>query len=88
MNRKLAIGLSLSSLVFLWVGVSIYPDWLWFENLGFFTVFWTTLLSKFGVGLAAWLVFILIVFLNLFSAKLSTKRVDPKNCPRVDHLIF
>jgi hypothetical protein len=33
MNKKLIIiGCALIAVLLLWSGVSIYPDWLWFEN--------------------------------------------------------
>jgi uncharacterized membrane protein (UPF0182 family) len=52
MNKKLIIiGIGIVGVLLLWIGISIYPDWLWFENLGFSPVFWTMLLSKFGFGL-------------------------------------
>jgi len=70
MNKKLlAIGFGLVAVLLLWSGVSIYPEWLWFENLGFSPVFWTMLLSKFGFGFIIWLFLILIISLNLYVAK-------------------
>ena len=70
MNKKLIIiGLGLIALLLIWSGISIYPDWLWFENLGFSPVFWTMLLSKFGFGLLIWLLLILIICINLYAAK-------------------
>jgi uncharacterized membrane protein (UPF0182 family) len=69
MNKKLIIiGCGLIAILLLWSGVSIYPDWLWFENLGFSPVFWTMLLSKFGFGLMIWVLLILIISLNLYVA--------------------
>ena len=70
MNKKLiAIGFGLVAVLLLWSGVSIYPEWLWFENLGFSPVFWTMLLSKFGFGFIIWLFLILIISFNLYVAK-------------------
>jgi uncharacterized membrane protein (UPF0182 family) len=70
MNKKLiATGAGLVLVLLLWSGISIYPDWLWFENLDFSPVFWTMLLSKFGFGLLVWLVLIVIITLNLYAAK-------------------
>ena len=75
MNKRLIIGSGLIAVLLLWSGVSIYPDWLWFENLGFSPVFWTMLLSKFGFGLLVWLLLILIICLNLYAAK----RLNPSD---------
>jgi uncharacterized membrane protein (UPF0182 family) len=70
MNKKLlAIGFGLVAVLLLCSGVSIYPDYLWFENLGFSPVFWTMLLSKFGLGFIIWLFLILIISLNLYVAR-------------------
>jgi len=75
MNKRLIIGLGIIAVLLLWSGVSIYPDWLWFANLGFSPVFWTMLLSKFGFGLLVWLLLILIICLNLYAAK----RLNPSD---------
>ncbi len=70
MNKKLiGIGVGLVVVLLAWSGISIYPDWLWFENLGFSPVFWTMLLSKFGFGLLVWLFLIVIISANLFAAR-------------------
>ena len=70
MKKKfIIIGFGLIAILVLWSGVSIYPDWLWFENLGFSPVFLTMLLSKFGFGLLVWLLLVLIIYLNLYAAK-------------------
>lgn len=68
-KKSIVIGLGLIAVLFLWSGISIYPDWLWFDNLGFSPVFWTMLLSKFGFGLLVWLFLILIISINLYVAK-------------------
>ncbi len=70
MNKKLIIGvLGFFVLVLLWSGASIYPDWLWFENLNFSSVFWTMLFSKVGFGLVIWVFLIVIISINLYAAK-------------------
>ena len=66
MNKKLfIIGFGFVGVLLLWLGFSIYPDWLWFENLGFSPVFWTMLLSKFGFGLLVWVLLALIIGVNI-----------------------
>ena len=77
MKKKLLIGFGLCVLILLWLVVSIYPDWLWFGNLTFSSVFWTMLLSRYGFGLIVWLVFILIIFLNLYAAKRLSPGKEP-----------
>ncbi|HUU80476.1 MAG TPA: UPF0182 family protein, partial [Acidobacteriota bacterium] len=69
MSKKLLIGFGLLALLILWSIVSIYPDWLWFENLSFSPVFWTMLVSKFGFGLLVWLLLIIVIFVNLYAAR-------------------
>ena len=69
MKIKMLIGGGLLILLLLFSIVSIYPDWLWFKNLGFFPVFWTMLLTKFGFGFVIWLFLILIITVNLYIAR-------------------
>ena len=68
MKRGWLIGLVAAALVLCWWVFSIYPDWLWFGKLNYSSVFWTILLSKFGFGLANWLLFMLILAVNLYVA--------------------
>jgi uncharacterized membrane protein (UPF0182 family) len=68
MKKKVLIGFGILVLLLLWLVLSIYPDWLWFEKLRFSSVFWTMILSKFGFGLGVWVVFILILALNIYAA--------------------
>ncbi|UCF84448.1 MAG: UPF0182 family protein [Desulfobacteraceae bacterium] len=69
MMKKLLIGVGIVVILFLWAGISIYPDWLWFENLNFSPVFWTMLLSKFGFGFVVWLPLMIIIFINIYVAR-------------------
>jgi len=68
-KELIAIGFGLVAVLLLWSGLSIYPDWLWFENLSFAPVFWTMLLSKFGFGILIGLLLIIIISINLWAAK-------------------
>ena len=78
MNKKLiVIGVGIVSALFLWLGTSLYPNWLWFENLGFSPVFWTMLLGKFGFGVMVWLFLALIVGANIYAAN----RLNPPGGP-------
>lgn len=69
MSKKIMIGFGILVVLLLWLGVSIYPDWMWFKNLGFSPVFWTMLLSKVGFGLVVWLLLIVIICFNLYIVK-------------------
>lgn len=69
MKKKLMIGLGILVLLFIWAGISIYPDWLWFENLGFSPVFLTMLLSRYGFGFVVWLPLIILIGVNLYIAR-------------------
>ena len=63
------IGCLLVVFLLLWFVISLYPDWLWFDNLGFAPVFWTMLLSKFGFGFSIWLFLIIIIAVSLYVAR-------------------
>ena len=76
MQKKLiVIGIGIVGVLLLWVGTSIYPEWLWFENLGFSPVFWTMLMGKFGFGLMVWLLLTLIIGVNIYAANRLNPRV-------------
>lgn len=76
MNKKLfIIGIGFVGALLLWLGFSIFPEWLWFENLGFSPVFWTMLLSKFGFGLMVWLLLTLIIGINIYAANRLTPSI-------------
>ena len=68
MKKKILIGFGILIVLFLWAGISIYPDWLWFENLDFAPVFWTMLLSRFGFGFVVWLPLMIIIIINIYVA--------------------
>jgi len=75
MNKKLfIIGIGFVGALLLWLGFSILPEWLWFENLGFSPVLWTMLLSKFGFGFLVWLLLALIIGANIYAAN----RLSPR----------
>jgi uncharacterized membrane protein (UPF0182 family) len=78
MYKKVIIGFGIFIIILLWLIISIVPDWLWFENLQYSSVFWTMLLSKFGFGGAVWLVFIIILFLNLYAANRLSQGSGPR----------
>ena len=81
MNKKLfIIGIGFVGVLLLWIGISFYPDWLWFENLGFSPVFRTILLSKFGFGSMVWLLLVLIIGMNIYAAN----RLNPRLGTRGD----
>jgi uncharacterized membrane protein (UPF0182 family) len=79
MKRGWLIGLVLVALILFWWVLSIYPDWLWFEKLNYSSVFWTMLLSKFSFGLANWLLFMLILAVNLYVASRFKSRFPVKS---------
>lgn len=78
MYKKVLIGFGVFVIFVLWLIVAIGPDWLWFANLEYSSVFWTMLLSKFGFGAAVWLVFILILFFNIYAANRLSQGSGPK----------
>ncbi len=69
LKKKLLIGFGCLIVFLLWTVASVYPDWLWFGNLGFSSVFWTMLLTKFGFGAVIWIFLIFILTANVYLAK-------------------
>lgn len=43
----------------------IYIDWLWYDSLGFKQVFITTILSRWGIGIAVFLIVFVFLLVNL-----------------------
>jgi len=68
MKTKILIGCILLAVLLVFSVVSLYPDWLWFKNLGFSPVFFTMLSTKFGFGFVVWLLLIVIIAVNLYIA--------------------
>ncbi len=59
------------------LALSFYTVWLWFQNLQFSSVFLTMVISKILIGLAAALVFLLVVGINYYVARLYVKKTHP-----------
>ncbi|UCG66104.1 MAG: UPF0182 family protein [Deltaproteobacteria bacterium] len=67
--KRLMILLGVLVFILLWAVISLYPNWLWFQNLNFAPVFWTMLIGKFGLATVIWLFMIIILFVNLYAAQ-------------------
>lgn len=68
-KKRLLIGFALIVVFILWSIISLYPDWLWFDNLGFSPVFMKMLLYKYGFGAIVWLLLIALISVNIFIGK-------------------
>lgn len=75
MKRKQVFWVVLVGLILIWLVVPFYSDLLWFDQLGFSSVFWKILFTKLGVASAVWLIFVLIMVLNVYVAN----RLHPGN---------
>jgi len=70
MNLKRAlILLAILVLIFIGAVIAVYPNWLWFKNLGFASVFWTMIVGKFGLVATVWFFMIVILVANLVIAQ-------------------
>jgi len=77
---RTAVLLPLGVIVFfalLWVVSRFFTDYLWFQEMGFTTVFWTRLWARVVVMVAAGTVFFAIFYGNLRLARLFIPRVRP-----------
>ena len=74
MKKNILLASAAILLVLFWWLISMYPDWLWFGRLGYSSVFWTTLLSKIGLGLCILLFFLLVAFLSILIASRLSKK--------------
>ncbi len=73
MNIKRALIL-LATLVgiFIWVVIAFYPNWMWFKNLDYASVFWTMIIAKFGLAAVIWFLMIVLLAVNLYIAQRLT----------------
>jgi len=67
--KRLIILLGIILLLMVGLVVSVYPNWLWFRNLNFSSVFWTMLIGRFGLAAVIWLLVIIITSINLYAAQ-------------------
>lgn len=79
MNIKRSLVLSIILLAILvWAVIAVYPNWLWFKNLDFSSVFWTMIIARFGLVATIWLSMIVILTVNLYIAQ----RLNPADGQR------
>ena len=83
MRIKVLLGLAILLFLIFWAATSIYPDWLWFKNLGFAPVFSTMLASRFGFGAAIWFFLALILVANFLIAGRLSRRAGARSPSRV-----
>ncbi|HHW40504.1 MAG TPA: UPF0182 family protein [Syntrophomonadaceae bacterium] len=78
MNRRGRLVLILAmagALAFLYGVSGIWSDYMWFASLGYRRVFWTLFLTRFAVGMAAFLLFLPFFWLNSWFARRCLPRV-------------
>jgi len=56
----------------------LYTDWLWFGEVGYRSVFWTRLFTRFELGAIAGILFFAIVYSNLWLARRLAPAVTPR----------
>ena len=78
MMKRLLVMVGVLLFILLWAVIAVYPNWLWFQNLNFASVFWTMILGKFGLAAGIWLALIIILAVNLYAAQ----RLHPVNAQR------
>ncbi|MBN2057196.1 MAG: UPF0182 family protein [Candidatus Saganbacteria bacterium] len=94
--KRIPFGLIVIILVALWLVlqpiISLYPDLLWFDNLGFASVFWTNLKAKLLTAFAFGLLFFVIATVNVFLSRRLTRdnrrvRQDAESPERIKQMI-
>ena len=76
-------AIPLGALLLLWIGGSIaaniYVDWLWFDNLGYLSVFTTILTTRVALFVLGALVFAAVFGANVYLAeRYSPKGISPE----------
>lgn len=76
--RRFSIVLIVILILVIWLIlhslISLYPTYLWFDNLGFSSVFWINLSAQILTGLGFGLLFLVIAAVNVFAARWITRK--------------
>ncbi len=80
--RRVGLGLVvvvIALIVFLaGAGIDLWTDSIWYKSVGFDSVFWTRLGAQLGLFVAAFLVVLLVLLLNLYVAGRLAPPADPE----------
>jgi uncharacterized membrane protein (UPF0182 family) len=76
--KRLIILLAVLVVISLAAIIAVYPNWLWFKNLEFASVFWTMIIGKFGLAASVWFCLIVLLAVNLYIAQ----RLNPPGAKR------
>src|SRR3989338_983766 len=71
-------GMIITIVAALFILAGLYADWLWFESLGYLSVFKSVLFSKISLGFMAFLAFFVFLSLNFLLIKRKTKISNQK----------
>jgi hypothetical protein len=86
MRTWIVVGLAVIAFLLVTVGVGIYVDWLWFESIGYQSVFLTTISARVGLFLAGGGLFLLFFIANILLAWRISPR--PPRFPPLEELTF
>ncbi|MBW2441705.1 MAG: UPF0182 family protein [Deltaproteobacteria bacterium] len=70
--KRVLILLAILVVIFIGVVIAFYPNWMWFKNLDFASVFWTMIVAKFGLAATIWFLMIVLLVVNLYIAQRLT----------------
>ena len=70
--KRLLILLAILVVICIGAIIAFYPNWLWFNNMAFASVFWTMIVGKFGLAASVWFVMIVLLAVNLYIAQRLT----------------
>ena len=76
--KRLIILLAVLVVIFIGAVIAVYPNWLWFKNLAFASVFLTMIFGKFGLAATIWFLMIVLLAVNLIIAQ----RLNPAGAKR------
>jgi len=76
--KRLLILLVILVVIFVGTVIAFYPNWLWFNNMAFASVFWTMIVGKFGLAASVWFCIIVLLAVNLYIAQ----RLNPPGAKR------
>lgn len=77
--------LLMAALLVFWEIVVLVADWLWFQEVGYTSVFFVTLTARFGAGFVFGVLFFLVAYGNLFAALRASASADIPSLENVVH---
>lgn len=79
MKKSTVFAVILVLVIIFSIGINLYVDLLWYNNLEMEGVFWVRFLSVWGLRVASWLFFLLFLWINLLFTRRQVLKIPDLN---------